>query len=212
MKNKEATKRKLIDAIGVIINAKGFEDIRISRVARIAEVDRKLVYRYFGNLNNLIEAYILENDYWMIFAQELKKLAEELTESNYEATVSRLLEDLFRFFIQEPKMQNLILIELSNLNPLMRSIHNLREDVGQQFFEKTDPYFHRSEVNFRAVAALLVGGIYYIILHTRKNGYVFADLDLKSEEGTKEILKAVSQIISWAFKDAQAHRNSAKLY
>lgn len=68
MKDKELTKRKLIDTIGEISKVHGFKSVRISKVSRQAGADRKLVYRYFGDLNNLIEAYIIENDYWMLFA------------------------------------------------------------------------------------------------------------------------------------------------
>ena len=75
MKDKEQTKRKLIDAVGIIIKSKGFSSVRISKVARQAGVDRKLIYRYFGNMNNLTEAYIIENDYWMLFALTLLQKA-----------------------------------------------------------------------------------------------------------------------------------------
>lgn len=63
MKDREQTKRKLINAVGFIIKSKGFNGVRISKVARQAGVDRKLIYRYFGNMKNLTEAYIVENDY-----------------------------------------------------------------------------------------------------------------------------------------------------
>ncbi|WP_179413770.1 TetR/AcrR family transcriptional regulator [Mucilaginibacter sp. E4BP6] len=59
MKDKEATKRKLIDAVGIIIKRDGFSALKISTIAKVAEVDRKLIYRYFGGLNHLIEAYII---------------------------------------------------------------------------------------------------------------------------------------------------------
>lgn len=57
MKNKEITKNKLIEAVEGIIRTDGFQNLRISEVAKRANVDRKLIYRYFGNLNYLIEAY-----------------------------------------------------------------------------------------------------------------------------------------------------------
>jgi len=59
MKDKETTKKRLIEAVGELIRLRGFKGLRISIVARQADVDRKLIYRYFGNLNNLIEAYRL---------------------------------------------------------------------------------------------------------------------------------------------------------
>jgi AcrR family transcriptional regulator len=199
MKDKEQTKRKLIDAVGVIIKAKGYAALRVSKVAKEAAVDRKLVYRYFGNMNNLTEAYISENDYWVLFADQLKILCNTLDDTNSKLVITSVLQELFKFFLQEKEMQDLILMELSGTNPMMNSIHNFRESIGQSFLEGTDSHFKGSEVNFRAVAALLVGGIYYTVLHTRKNGFYFADLNLKSEEGTKAITETVAQVINWAF-------------
>jgi AcrR family transcriptional regulator len=202
MKNKEYTKRKLIDAVGEILLNHGFKGVRISKVANVAGVDRKLVYRYFGNLDGLIEAYIIENDYWMIFGNHLRSLFKEHHGLNGKAMVKQILQEQFNFFIREEKMQALILMELSGSNPLLQSIHNVRESLGQQFYKQTDAYFKGSEVNFRAVAALLVGGIYYMILHTKHNGYAFAGVDLKSDEGRSSILEAMSNIIDWAYAAA----------
>lgn len=202
MKNKENTKRKLIDAVGEIIRQHGFKFIRISKVAQLAGVDRKLIYRYFGNLDNLIEAYITENDYWMIFADHLKTLLKDQDVSDNKALVIQILQEQFKFFYAEKKMQGLILMELSEKNTLMHSIHNARESLGQQFFEKTDAHFKNSDVNFRAVAALLVGGIYYMILHTRNNGYNFSGINLNTQEGINSVLETVARIVEWAYLDA----------
>lgn len=199
MKDKEYTKRKLINAVGEIIRSNGINRIRISKVARLAEVDRKLVYRYFGNLNNLIETYITENDYWMLFAEHLKGLSRDMESADSKIIITQILQEMFKYFYTEKQNQHLILLELSGANPMMRSIHHTRESLGQDIFEKIDHQFEKSDVNFRAVAALLVGGIYYMILHTRNNGYIFTDLDLKTEQGTGAILKAISQIVDWAF-------------
>jgi AcrR family transcriptional regulator len=202
MKDKEQTKRKLIDAVGIIVKTKGFSAVSISKVAREAGVDRKLVYRYFGNMNNLTEAYISENDYWLLFGDELRRLSKDLSEGSSQIAITNVLQELCKFFLKDQQMQGLILMELSGSNPMMRSIHNYRESVGQQFLKATDGHFQNSHINFRAVAGLLVGGIYYMILHTRKNGYNFADLDLKSEDGTKAIIDTIAQIVNWAFKAA----------
>jgi AcrR family transcriptional regulator len=202
MKDKNLTKRKLIDAVGEIINSKGFRAVRTSSVARIAGVDRKLVYRYFGNLNNLTETYIIENDYWMLFSDQLKKLLNEAKTEESGIIISGILQELFKFFLQEKEMQNLILMELNGGNRMMQSIHNARESLGQDFLEITDPHFINSTVNFRAVSALLVGGIYYIILHTRSNGNKFADINVKSDDGASAILETIGQVVEWAFKAA----------
>jgi len=207
MKDKEQTKRKLIDAVGFIIKSKGLGAVRISKVARHAGVDRKLIYRYFGNLNNLTEAYIVENDYWMLFAEHLKKMAKELDERNARQFITEILQQLFKHFSKEPKMQSLILMELNGSSHIMKSIHNVRESIGQDILEKTDGHFENSDINFRAVAALLIGGIYYTVLHTLANGYDFADLDMGAEDGVKAISDALGNVVNWAFEAAQKNKS-----
>lgn len=202
MKDKENTKLKLVQAVGKIIKEEGFSNLRISRIAKIAEVDRKLIYRYFGSLNYLVEAYILENDYWMVFRDKMKQMLTSKEFSGSEDLIIEVLQNQFKFFSSQKEMQRLILWELSVKSPLMRSIHNTRESMGQEFLELTDKHFEGGKVNFRAVAALLVGGIYYTILHTINNGGSFAGIDLTTDAGKENILKAIGQIVDWAYKEA----------
>ena len=204
-RNKEDTKRKLILSVGVVMNDQGFKALTISKIAREAQVDRKLIHRYFGGLNGLIEAYIIENDYWLIFAGKLKEVISEYSEQSTRGLVTNILVDQFKSFYSDLDMQNLILWELTFKSPLMRSIHNTRELLGQQLLELTDPDFSTSKVNFRAVAALLVGGIYYTILHTRHNGGMFSDVDISSEKGRHDLITAIGQIVGWAYLNPQTN-------
>ena len=202
IKNKELTKKKLIGAVGELIKTEGFAGLKsASKIAKIAGVDRKLITRYFGGLSQLIEAYVVENDYWLVFANQMKQMLVEKQFEGSEQLVIEILQNQFKFFASQKEMQELILWELSTNNPLMRSIHNTRENLGEKFLEVTDSHFKNGEVNFRALASLLVGGIYYTILHTVYNGGTFTGVDLNSSTGKEDILKTISQIVKWAYKN-----------
>ena len=203
MRNKEQTKRKLIQAVGEIIKTEGFSNLKISKIAKKAEVNRKLVYRYFGTLDYLIETYVVENDYWMVFSNQMKEMLRQHNYGSSQELITSILQNQFKFFMSQKEMQRLILWELSVNSPLMRSIHNARESLGQNFLELADEHFGNSKVNFKAVAALLVGGIYYTVLHTTYNGSTFTGLDINSQAGNDEILKAIGQIVGWAYQEGE---------
>lgn len=202
MKDKEKTKQRLISAVGEVIRVHGFDALSASKVARFAEVDRKLISRYFGGMNGLIEAYVVENDYWLSFSDHINDLLKSNIYPGSKELITSVLQNQFSYFFSEKDMQRLILWELTTNSPLMKSIHNARESMGQKLLELTDVHFKDSNVNFRAIGALLVGGIYYTILHTIYNGGTFTDLDIKSDQGQFEIQKAIEQIIGWAYSEA----------
>jgi AcrR family transcriptional regulator len=208
MKNKELTKRKLINAVGEIFRLEGHSGLGVNKVARLAGVSKKLIYRYFNTFENLVEAHVVETDYWMTFADHVQSLIDNNINSGSQKLITDILQNQFRFFYADRDMQKLILWEISTDSPLMKSIHRARESMGQRLLEMTDPAFAGSDFNFRAVAALLVGGIYYTVLHTRFNGGIFSDIDLSTEEGREEVVKAIERIVGWAFNEAKNSNQS----
>ena len=208
IKNRELIEKKLVWAVGEVFRTKGFAGLKISRIARYAEVDRKYVYRYFkGGLNALIEAYVTEHDYWMAFKDVLNEVAEENGGKNVRGLIVAILQNQFRYFYTEKDMQRLILLEITEDNQMMRSIHNAREAQGQKFLALADHYFEGTSIDMRAIAALLVSGIYYTVLHARFNGGMVSDIDINTESGQDNILKALEQIVGWAFEGAQKEKS-----
>lgn len=50
-KNKEQTKRRLIDAVGEIFRTSGYPGLGVNKVAKAAGVSKELIYRYFGSFD-----------------------------------------------------------------------------------------------------------------------------------------------------------------
>lgn len=203
MRNKELTKKKLIEAVGEIFREEGYEGIGVNKIAKRAGVDKKLIYRYFNNVDQLLEAYIVEKDHWKVFSAKINEVIAEESSGNNTELLIQLFQNRWKFFSTEKEMQNLMQWELSGESELMKSIYNVREMFAQNIFKLTDPDFENSDVNFRAISALLVGGIYYTVLHTMHNGNIVCGVDVRSEEGNEAILKAIRQIVQWAFDAAQ---------
>jgi hypothetical protein len=107
----------------------------------------------------------------MLFADHINELLKSKSYASSKDLITAILQNQFSYFYAEKDMQRLILWELTSHSPLMKSIHNARESMGQRFLELTDEHFKKSDVNLRAIGALLVGGIYYTILHTINDSF-----------------------------------------
>lgn len=196
--------KKIIQAVGEIFITEGPKGLKILRIAQKAGVDRKLVYRYFGKqVDNILEAYIVEKDYWMKFANRINEAMGVEEHVTQQALIVDILQNQWRYFESDREMQALILLELSGESELMKSIHNARELMMQSVLDQTDASFAGSSVNFRSVAVLLLGGIYYANLHARYNGPIICGMDVKSAEGQQALLLTIRQIIEWAFERAK---------
>lgn len=50
------TEKRLLEAVSKIIEEEGFTQIGINRIAKKAQCDKVLIYRYFGGLDGLLAA------------------------------------------------------------------------------------------------------------------------------------------------------------
>lgn len=65
LRNKERTKQKWIDAVGAVLSEKGYAGLSVKNIVEKAQMDRRLIALYFGNVDNLIDEYLNSVDYWM---------------------------------------------------------------------------------------------------------------------------------------------------
>jgi AcrR family transcriptional regulator len=204
MKDKDLTKQRIINAVGEIFRIEGHTGLYIAKIARQAGVDRSLIYQYFGkDVKTLIESYIVQKDYWLKF---FNRINEEVSKRDYETgkdLIIDVLQKQWQYFSADLEMQHLILWELSGDSDLMRSIHNTRELMGESILELTDLKFKGTNVNFRAIAVLILSGIYYANIHTIYNGPMICGVDLKSIQARADMLRAIQQIIEWAYEHAE---------
>ncbi|AMQ01263.1 Regulatory protein TetR [Pedobacter cryoconitis] len=207
-KNRKLTERKLIDAVGEIIRSTGYTGLGVNAIAKSAGVSKKLIYRYFGTVDALIETYLIERDYWVTFS---KKVSDAAVASNKKQTMiefsSSIFENQFDFFFNEDEMQRIILWEISEKSNILNELSRKREAMGEELLKLTDPYFKDSDINFRAVSAIIICGIYYSVLHTKKNASTLCGLDLNTEAGRKEITKAVRKIVELCFGSKKKKAN-----
>ena len=200
VRNKERTKENLISALGEILKKDGFSGLNISRVAEKAKVDRRLIYDYFGSLEGLVKEYLNTNDYWKMSPEEVGDIVETSKADAGRTLAYNVLENQFDSLIKNEEMRRIITRGLSEKLPILKALDLKREDIGNQVLtEVFDKHFEGSDKNFRALYALLMGGVYYLTLHAKMQENPFCGIDLQQPSGQEEIKKALKQFIELAY-------------
>lgn len=200
IRDKEKTKQKLLAAVGRILRTKGYSGLKVSKIAAVAGYDKKLIYEYFGSTDKLIDEYLKSQDYWSNV--ENSNIEIDLSDGGNELAKITLLNQ-FESMKRNKEFQKIILWELSESRAILKKLADEREEIGEVMFKNiTDPFFGKEkDKRFRAIMALLISGVYYLNIHTANNGSNFCGLDMKSDEGRKEIEKAISYIVDATYKD-----------
>jgi AcrR family transcriptional regulator len=202
IRNKERTKRKLIDAVGDIIRTKGYPGLGLNAIAKQAGCAPVNITNYFGSVDNLVETYIKGKDYWTSLGDIAADTLQKNPEDNGRILTGVILENLLDFFYNDSEMQNIVLWQFSEVNPIMDDVCQLREQLGCVQFQYTDLYLTDTNVDLRAFVALCISGIYGLVLHSRHMKSTFCEIDLNTSEGWQRIKSALAFIVNSAFDEA----------
>jgi len=195
--------QKMIHAVGEVLKEKGYSGLTAKNIIKKAEVDRKLIADYFGNLNNLIEAYITGNDYWM--AKVAPKLQSIVSGSERFASdeIISILHLMFDEVNTSADLRSILIWETSEYQEKLRQLADNREALGTALFKITDKDFSGTDIDQRAILALQIAGIYYLILHAKACGSTFCEIDILTPKGEKAIKDALTKVVTLIYKDAQ---------
>lgn len=202
--DKERSKQKLIEAVGLTIKDKGYTGLTATNIAKSAGLSRRLITLYFSSVDELIETYIRGQDYWVAASGNAGQLMEDRKSADTREMLEAILINQLDYFFKEEEMQKIVIWQISQRSKIMFDIAEEREKLGSAFFELADPFFKKSDVDIRAVSGLLVAGIYYMVLHARSNDSLFCQIDVNSEEGRLRIKNAISAILIDTYKRADS--------
>ncbi|MDV3666062.1 TetR family transcriptional regulator [Elizabethkingia anophelis] len=199
IRNKEKTKQKLLNAVGKILATKGYSELKVSKIATVAGLDKKLIYSYFGSTDKLIDEYIKSQNFWAnVDDQEI--MASGFTDGGQEITTNMILQQ-YDTLAKNKEYQKIILWGISETRPSLRKLADDREAVGNPLLDQVvDPLFKEKSKEYRAILAMLVAGAYYLNLHFAVNGSTFCGLDFNKEEDAKILKDAIATIIDDQYK------------
>jgi len=159
-RNKEKTKKKLIAAVGEVLHSQGHTKLGINNIANTAGVSKRLIYRYFGTVENLVKTYVREQDYWLNFTDDPNDLFSKNQPNDGRVIANLLIENLFDHLEANPETLSILRWEICEKSKLMREICRSREALGSQLFKMGDSVFNGTGIDIRAVYAAILAGTY----------------------------------------------------
>ena len=190
----EDVEKSIWEAATTLIEKGGFSHLTTTGIMQKAEIEPVQFYRRYKDLDAFIDEYVKTFDYW--FSDVVKVPASgENNQTYYEDILCNLFDSLWGNKI----MQELLRWEIATDNETSRRTAQLREFHTLPLCKKFADLFSDSDTDIVAVSALLVGGIYYMILHNRVSA--FSGMDLGREQDRERLQKAIKHLSSLLFQD-----------
>jgi AcrR family transcriptional regulator len=196
-RDREATKRRLIESTIEILRGEGFNQVGVNAVAERAGVGKTLIYRYFGGLPGLLRAV----------ADHLDTLQSEaanrlLAKADPAASPGEVMEEVVmewhRALKNDHLSKQLLAWELTQQNEFTDAMAVAREEVGLQLTRRYTQLLRSkgvmTELDLNALLALVSAGIFYLTLRSDAVS-MYNDVDIQSVDGWRRIAGALKLLL-----------------
>lgn len=198
-----AVEKDILDAVALLVKEVGFSKITLPAIAQSANVNLSVIYRHFGTLDNLLDKYTHKFDYWL-------NNILEATPVNDTDSPSNILQDMAERFIKslskDKEMQQLMIWELTEDNKSTRKSAQQRDLTVEKAIPLYEKFLANADINPRAVLAIVVAGMYYIIL--RKKRSTFCSIDFSTKQGKQLLADTMVKIIIYLSEYGEQNRDN----
>jgi len=182
-----AIERDIMTTISKIVKEEGFCNLNISLLSERANVRISVIERHFGSMDSLLKLYTQKYDYWLNDAVDVDNVAEK---EILNSVATRFVEALWN----NKELQKLMIWELIEDNSITRRSAQRREPTIQNIIPRYEAVINNLEADPKAVLAVIIAGIYYLIL--RKDRSTFCGVNFKSKKGKVILTTVVASIFS----------------
>ncbi len=196
-RDKDATRKDLIAAVGRIIARDGFQKAGVNAVAREAGVDKVLIYRYFGDLEGLMDAYGREGDFWPTMQELAGGDIDAFRQLPPRQRMTTMMANLAEGLRKRPVTLEILAWETMERNALTARLEEVREQWSEDIREAFSD-MPRDGADWFGIGVVLTAGLQYLAIRSRKIR-LYGGLDIGSDEGWREITAIIGGLADHAF-------------
>jgi AcrR family transcriptional regulator len=190
MRDREATRERILQAVGTVLAREGFGQLGVNAIAREAGVDKVLIYRYFGGLPELLTAWGDSGQFW----PHVRDLLGDDPAAFLALPADERYARFFEHFIDElrarPLTLEIMVAELSERNELTAILEAEREQWGEEAARTLGGPELAALPWMQGVTLLLVAGVQHLALRARKIR-IFGGVNIQSDEGWVQLKASV---------------------
>lgn len=174
------------------IKKKGFSLALVTDIVKRAKIEPIVFYNRYKNLDEFYGEFVKNYDYWL--SDLVKDSVEEIgSEEGYSNLIERLMSNL----MSDDIMTEILRWEIAEGNHITERTSRLRELHALELQHSYTNIYDRDDIDVPAITALIVAGVYYLVLH--KDRSTFAGIDINTFAGKRRILQAIRALSAMMF-------------
>lgn len=171
----------------------GFGNVNLTSLMKRAGIEANVFYRRYGTMDQLYDTLAKEYDFWINDAIDISSLNTLGPKKFFSVTFKKLYENL----LSNNVMQKLLIWELTTDNSTTRRTSEIRDVMNLNLIAFYDKLFEPAKVNIKGISAMLIAGLYYLILHRERAG--ICSIDFNTPDGEKSLYEAIDQLTDMIF-------------
>lgn len=186
-----------------LVKQHGFGNINLTTLIANANMEPKVFYRRYESMAALYDKLAKQYDFWMNETVAISELNTLGPRTFFAKTLKTLYSELYR----NPIMQKLLLWEMAEDNSTTRRTAQMRDTMNLNLIKYYELMFKPIGIDIKCIIAILISGIYYLILHRERAE--LCTINFNGPEGEKAFNEAVDILTDMIF-DRLDHYNYKK--
>ena len=178
------------------IKKKGFSLALVTDIVKRAKIEPVVFYNRYKNLDEFYDTFVKDYDYWL---SDLVRDSIENIDS--EEAYSNVIEKILNNLLSDDIMTELLRWEVAEGNNITERTARLRTMHAVDIFRNYEEKHAGTGIDVTAVSALLVAGIYYMLLHKDRSSMI--GIDINQAAGKRRIVNAIREISRLIFQEKE---------
>lgn len=196
VKNKEQTKRRILRTVERLLVDEGFSALGINRIANETGVAKVLIYRYFGDLDGLLNTFVTSPDFWPTRDEIIDLPDAEFFALDLRERIKRVMFNFAAALRKRPQTMAILAWEMSGNPSLTRVMEDALAQFTRQITESISGNGNGKATHpqLPQMLSVLSAGMVHLGL-AYQHHQRFAALRLESPDDWKRVLKAFATLL-----------------